>query len=306
MTDQDEIKAQHDSVRDRTAFETLPPLKVVKRIGQINKIGPGVQLPVTRPDDYSWLEAPGRAPTTAFNLIERVENNHANYFGLNRPTVMPIKSQLTQQQLVNRWLNTWGRIYSQMFALCLQYMPPEEIIRVTGVQLNQNATDIAGNFDFLIRFNIQTLDNDLVAKKLQAISQFVVPLDAGGVLNRNKLIQMIIEAVAPEAARELIVDQSAASEKMFREVQTDIGMMMLGNEPLYRENDPTAQARLQYTQDVIAKNPKAQQAAQGDPIFQALLQNYVKNPQMSLQQQQNATIGRLGVTPVSEQMNQQA
>jgi hypothetical protein len=219
---------------------------------------------------------------------------------------MPIKSQLTQQQLVNRWLNTWGRIYSQMFALCLQYMPPEEIIRVTGVQLNQNATDIAGNFDFLIRFNIQTLDNDLVAKKLQAISQFVVPLDAGGVLNRNKLIQMIIEAVAPEAARELIVDQSAASEKMFREVQTDIGMMMLGNEPLYRENDPTAQARLQYTQDVIAKNPKAQQAAQGDPIFQALLQNYVKNLQMSLQQQQNATIGRLGVTPVSEQMNQQA
>jgi hypothetical protein len=306
MTDQDEIKAQHDSIRDRTAFETLPPMKVVKRIGQINKIGPGVQLPVTRPDDYSWLEAPGRAPTTAFNLIERVENNHANYFGLNRATVVPIKSQLMQQQLVNRWLATWGRIYSQMFSLCLQYMPQEEIVRVTGVPLNQNVTDIAGNFDFLIRFNIQTLDNDLVAKKLQAISQFVVPLDAGGVLNRNKLIQMIIEAVAPESARDLIVDQTTASEKMFREVQTDIGMMMLGNEPLYRENDPTAQARLQYAQDVLSKNPKAQQAAQGDPVFQTLLQNYVQNLQMSIQQQQNATIGRLGVTPVSEQMTAQA
>jgi hypothetical protein len=82
--------------------------------------------------------------------------------------------------------------------------------------------------------------------------------------------------------------------------------MMLGNEPLYRENDPTAQARLQYAQDVLSKNPKAQQAAQGDPVFQTLLQNYVQNLQMSIQQQQNATIGRLGVTPVSEQMTPQA
>lgn len=305
MTEQDEIKAQHDSIRDRTAFETLPPLKVVKRIGAINKIGPGVQLPVTRPDDYSWMEAPSRAPTTAFNLIERVENNHAQYFGLNRGTVPPIKAQLAQQQLVNRWLGTWAKIYSQVFSLCLQYMPQEEIERITGVPLPQNLTDISGSYDFIIRFNVQTLDNDLVAKKLQALAQFVVPLDVGGVLNRNRLIQMVIEAVAPESARDLIMDQTSASEQMFREVQSDIGMMMLGNEPLYRENDPTAQARLQYAQDVLAKNPKAQQAAQADPIFQALLQNYVKNLEMSLVQQKNAQIGRMGVTPVSEQMTQQ-
>lgn len=305
ITDQDEIKAQHDSIRDRTAFETLPPMKVVKRIGQINKIGPGVQLPVTRPDDYSWLESPNRAPTTAFNLIERVENNHANYFGLNRATVVPIKTQLMQQQLVNRWLCTWSKIYNQMFSLCLQYMPPEEIQRITGVQLPSNMSDIASGFDFIVRFNIQSLDNDLVAKKLQAISQFVVPLDAGGVLNRNKLIQMIIEAVAPESARELIMDNSSASEKMFREVQSDIGMMMLGNEPMYKENDPTAQTRMQYVQDIISKNPKAQAAAQQDPVFQTLMQNYVKNMQMSVMQQQNAQIGRTGVTPVGDQLAQQ-
>lgn len=305
MTEQDEIKAQHDSIRDRTAFETLPPLKVVKRIGAINKIGPGVQLPVTRPDDYSWMEAPQRAPATAFGLIERVENNHAQYFGLNRVTVPQIKSQLTQQQLVNRWLSAWATIYSQTFSLCMQYMQPEEIERITGVSLPQNLTDVSGSYDFIIRFNIQTLDNDLVAKKLQALAQFVVPLDVGGVLNRNRLVQMVIEAVAPESARDLIVDQTTASQQMFREVQSDIGMMMLGNEPLYRENDPTAQARLQYAQDVLAKNPKAQQASQQDQLFQALLQNYVKNLQMSIMQQQNAQIGRVGVTPVSEQMSQQ-
>lgn len=298
MTDQDEIKAQHDSIRDRTAFETLPPMKVVKRIGQINKIGPGVQLPVTRSDDYSWLEAPSRAPTTAFNLIERVENNHANYFGLNRITVPQIKSQLLQQNMINRWLIAWAKVYNQMFALCLQYMPQEEIQRITGAQIPTGLSDVANSFDFILTFNIQSLDNDLVAKKLQALAQFVVPLDTGGVLNRNAMIKMIIEAIAPESARDLIMNQDDASQQMFREVQSDIGQMMLGNEPLYKENDPSAQIRLQYAQDIMAKNPKAQVAAQQDPVFQALMQNYVKNLQMSLMQQQNAQIGRLGVSPV--------
>lgn len=298
MTDQDEIKAQHDSIRDRTAFETLPPMKVVKRIGQINKIGPGVQLPVTRADDYSWLEAPSRAPTTAFNLIERVENNHANYFGLNRITVPQIKSQLLQQNMINRWLIAWAKVYNQMFALCLQYMPQEEIQRITGAQIPTGLSDVANSFDFILTFNIQSLDNDLVAKKLQALAQFVVPLDSGGVLNRNAMIKMIIEAIAPESARDLIMNQDDASQQMFREVQSDIGQMMLGNEPLYKENDPSAQIRLQYAQDIMAKNPKAQVAAQQDPVFQALMQNYVKNLQMSLMQQQNAQIGRLGVSPV--------
>jgi hypothetical protein len=62
---------------------------------------------------------------------------------------------------------------------------------------------------------------------------------------------------------------------------------------------------MQYVQDIISKNPKAQAAAQQDPVFQTLMQNYVKNMQMSVMQQQNAQIGRTGVTPVGDQMVQQ-
>jgi hypothetical protein len=40
---------------------------------------------------------------------------------------------------------------------------------------------------------------------------------------------------------------------------------------------------------------------QGDKHFRALLDNYVKNLQMSVSQQQNKQIGRTGVTPVSQQ-----
>lgn len=45
---QNEIKAQRDAVFDSTSFETLPPIQVSKRLGLANKIGPAVQLPVTK------------------------------------------------------------------------------------------------------------------------------------------------------------------------------------------------------------------------------------------------------------------
>lgn len=91
---------------------------------------------------------------------------------------------------------------------------------------------------------------------------------------------------------------------MFKDVQTDIGMMLLGNEALYQENDPAAQTKMQFAQQVMQNNSKAQQALQSDPNFQALFENYVKNLQMSVMQQQNAQIGRLGVTPMQQQPGQ--
>jgi hypothetical protein len=87
-------------------------------------------------------------------------------------------------------------------------------------------------------------------------------------------------------------------------VQSDISLMLLGNEALYQENDPSAQTKLQYTQQVMQSNPKAQAALQQDPNFQQLFQNYIKSLQMSVMQQQNAQIGRIGVNPVQPQPGQ--
>jgi hypothetical protein len=299
-TDQDEIKAQHDSIRDHTAFSTLPPIKVVKRIGSINKVGPGVALPVTNQNDYTFMEPPAREPTVAFNLINRVEANHAAYFGTANGAVPPIKTQLAQQSLVNSWLTTWRSVFRQMFSLCCQYMPPEEIYKVTGAQLPQNVSAIHDEFDLNVRFDVMNMDKEYVAQKIQFLSQ-IAQMDAGGVLNRNRLTEMMIQAIAPEMAQELVMDQAQASQKMYRDVQTDIGNMLLGNEALYQENDPTAQMKLQYSQQILQQNPKAQQALQSDPNFQQLFQNYVKSLQMSIMQQQNAQIGRIGVSPIQQQ-----
>jgi len=302
-TDQDEIKAQHDSIRDHTAFSTLPPIKVVKRIGSINKVGPGVSLPVTNMNDYTFMEPPAREPTVAFNLINRVEANHAAYFGTANLAVPPIKTQLAQQSLVNSWLTAWRAVFRQMFSLCCQYMSPDEIYKITGSQLPQNISAIHDEFDINVRFDVMNMDKEYVAQKIQFLSQ-IAQMDAGGVLNRNRLTEMMIQAIAPEMAQELVMNQAQASQKMYKDVQNDIGNMLLGNEALYQENDPAAQIKLQYSQQILQQNPKAQQALQSDQNFQQLFQNYVKSLQMSIMQQQNAQIGRIGVNPMQQQPGQ--
>jgi hypothetical protein len=304
-TDQEEIKAQHDSVRDRTAFTTLPPILVKKRLGGMNKVAPGIHLPVTSPDDYKFMPTPTGDAGTAFALIDRVEMNHAHYFGMYHPNILPAKTQTTQQYIVNGWLDVWGKVYNMAFSMMLQYLDPAEIEQITNSPMPQNISSVSNQYDFQVKYDVRELDTDFVMEKLKAVMQFVVPLDSGGVIDKNKLVRAAIEAIDPDKAKDLILQTASASQMLYKEIQSDIGLMMLGNEANYVENDPAAPTKLQYLQDIIGKNPKAQQSMQGDQHFRALMENYIKNLQMSASQQQNKQIGRTGVTPVSQQAGDQ-
>ncbi len=300
-TDQAELKAQHDAMRDRTAFETVPPLMYKRRVGGTGRIGPAMLLPVSDVNgDFKWMEPPKGTPTIAEFVVQQVEKNAAGYFGLTREDSPPALAQMLQQSSVDNWLTTWSEIYTQMLQLTLQYMDIVEIERICGVPIPKVVTDIANQYDFEVKFDVRNLYSDLVLEKLQAINQYVLPQDTGGVIDKNALVKLSIEAISPDTAKAIVTDQASASQRMYRDVQTELGMMMLGNEAQYVENDPTAQSKMQFLQDILSKNPKAQQAQNQDPVFSALLQNYVKNLQMSVSQQQNKQIGRIGVTPVSD------
>lgn len=304
MTDQEEIKAQHDAFRDRTALTTLPPVLVKKRFSGNNRIAPGVHLPVTNRDDYTFMDPPRGDPSSAFALIERVEMNHANYFGLFHPNIPVPKTQTAQQFMVNNWLDVWSEAYAMTFSMMLQFMSPQEIEGITNRAIPQNVSSISNNYDFQVKYDVRDLDTAFVIEKLKAVTQFVLPLDSGGVIDRNKLVKAAVEAIDPDKAKDLIIDVGTASQMLYNKVQTDLGLMMLGNEAMYTENDSSAQSKLQYLQDIMSKNPKAQQYMQSDPHFRALLDNYVKNLQMSVMQEQNKQIGRTGVTPVGQQAAQ--
>lgn len=304
FTDQEELKAQHDATRDRTAFEVMPPMTVTRRLANNQRIGPGQLLPVNNKDDYAWLPPPSGTPVTAFNLMDRIEQKVAITFGLYHPNVMPALTQITQQYIVNTFFSAWSQVYKQMFALSMQYMLPEEIERITGVKMDYNHIEVNNMFDFSIRFDVKELDTNFVIEKLKAINQFVLPMDTAGNIDRSKLIKATVDAISPESARDIYIDQKTATQKQYAEVQNDLVKMMLGLEAQYVQNDPQAGVKMQAMQDILSKNPKAQQMAQTDGVFQALLQNYQKNLEMSIMQQQNAQIGRTGVSPVGDELKQ--
>lgn len=299
-TDQEELKAQHDAIRDRTAIEVMPPLMVKNRLSTQNRIGPGQLLPVRDHQDYMWLSSQTGTPQTAFALMEMIELKIAKMFGLYHEKVMPALTQTTQQYFVNNFFLSWSQVYKQIFSLCMQYMLPEEIERVCGLPLQVNTTDNNQMFDFCIRYDVRELDTDYVIEKLKSINQFVLPMDTAGAIDRNKLIRKLVEAIAPETAHDILIDQQTATQKQYKDVQNDLAMMMLGLEAQYTENDPQAGAKMQALNDIMSKNPKAQQMSKTDGMFQQLLQNYAKNLQMSITQQQNAQIGRTGVSPVGD------
>jgi len=292
---QNEVKAQRDSIQDYTSISTLPPLQVPKTRGGNLKLGPAVQIPVLRPGEISWMQPPARDPNVAFTLIKEIEAQTDRYFGRPTEKVPPALTQARQQRNVNNWLHGWTEAFRQVMSITLQYMGPEEITRITRGQLSVVGDDT--EFDVTLRFDVRELSTDLVTEKLKSIAQLVLPLDSAGVVDHAKLVAMLMRAIDPTLAQELVMPSGPASQKMFDETNNDMALIALGNPPKLRENDPAAATRLQFTQQILQSNPKYIQQAQQDQTFQQNMQKYVQNLQFSVQQQQNAVTGRLGVDP---------
>ena len=290
---QHEVKAQRDSIFDYTSLATLPPIEVPKTRGGNLKIGPAIQIPVLRRGEIGFLAPPAREPGVAFQLIAAIEAQTDRYFGRPTEKVPPVITQMRQQRLINNWLHGWTEAFRQVLSLTLQYIGPAEIQRITAsaTPLPQDVQD----FDVMLKFDVREMSTDLVTEKLKAISTLVLPLDTAGVIDRAKLISVALRAIDPTLASELVMQQGPAAQKMFNETNDEIALMSLGNPPQLRENDPTAPMRLQFSQQVLQSNPKYQAQLQQDPLFQANLQKYIENLQFSVQQQQNAITGRLGV-----------
>ena len=189
-----------------------------------------------------------------------------------------------------------------MLCLAVQYMSPDEINRVTGSQVPLDMS--VNDYDIILKFDVaEALDSEGVEKRLSAIAQYIVPQDMAGVIDRAKLIEFQTRAIAPEYADDLIVPQQQATVKMKENVKTAVSQMMNGIEPEYnQEVDPSAGNKLAMLENIVANNPKLQQQIQqGDELLQKMLEAYQQNLQFSVQQQQNAQIGRMGTSPVTGQ-----
>lgn len=302
QTWQREMKVQHDGLTDRTSFTTLPPILVPTSTLQSQwKFGPGQPLPVQQGREPKFMDIP-RGDGTALELLQQVKTEADEYFGRANPNIPAVRTQVMQEQQVNHFLKAWSEVFEQVFQLMQQFMTEAELERIVGSKLvfEREAAAIAGQFDIDLTFDVRELDVDYTAEKLKRIVE-LVPMDVGGVINRNELIKMAMNAIDPRLARELITDSATASQQLFIQVRDEIAQMYLGNEPMYVENDPTAPTKLQYAQQVVMANPDYQEALRTNPRFAELMGKYAKNLTFSVQQQQNKQVGRIGVQPQVEQ-----
>ena len=299
---QDEVKTQSDMLADRTQLEINPTLVVPNKLGAKYRIGPGIKVRKMFNESLDYLEPPKGNPQLAFEVIAMVQKRAADYWGLPHPQVLPVKYQARLQQAVENFLAAEEEVCVQTLQLAQQYLTPEEMQRIGGglEGFPTSPQDIAGEYDFQLVFDARDLDMEFTFKKLDAISKLIIPNDRGGAVDYSKLTAIAMAAIDPTLAATVLQDQQGAAAKTFQQVNQDVALMSLGNEPQYPQNDPTAQMKMQFLQTIVQGNPKYVQALQGgDERFRELMENYGKSLQQSVVQLgQNVTTGRTGVKPV--------
>ena len=302
QTWQNEQKAQRDALYDRASMTVLPPFVYPARSSQVYRLQPGAAIPEMRPNEFRFLEPPKSNPNEALEVVNYVQNQADDYFGRPVEGGDAVSAQVKRQAMVTNWLMTWSEVFGKVFELVQEYASEDELTRISGTQPGCPKTpeEIAGRFDLRVSFDIREMDQEYMLRKMEIVSKMVLPDDTAGVIDRAALTQFKMELLDPVLAKMVIPeDKTGMTKKVFDQVNQDVALMALGNEAQYQEKDPTAGMKIQFMQQIVEGNPKYQEMLGADERFQALMENYSKAMQFQVQQEQNAQIGRIGVSPAA-------
>jgi hypothetical protein len=303
-TNQFEIKTQRDYRIDRTTIDVLPPLTYPLMRGKTQyTLGPGVQVGVMQQGELAWLGLPEMSETT-INIEESTRKDVNDYFGKRAEGVDPNKIVQKTQRLVDSWLNEWKEIFNQIGQLAQQYLPDPEVQRIcdlAGITFKVDPDSLRGQWDITIDFDARDLDMEFMKNKLELITQFAIPADAGGVIDRNQLTRIIMQTIDPKLAQLLCRDDGQASQAEIQDERSNLVSILNAVAPPMVEKGQNFQLRLQTLQQTIGSSPTINAMINGNPEIKKLLEQRLKFLQFQIQQQQNATTGKLGVQPSAGQ-----
>lgn len=239
----------------------------------------------------------------AFQIMEMIRRRRSEYFGIAEENVPPVLWQTRLSHIVAKWMSACEEMFAQMTALVLdeRNVSDEELARITGVDwsdVDRSPEAIARGYDWSMTFDPRDLDIDYTLKKLETVAQMAVPLDREGVISFSKLVRAIVAQVDPGYVDALFGDPKEAADKIVSEVDAEFIRMAAGNEARYVVDDPTAEFKRKAAQQIVERNPKYQESYKTDERFRAVVDNYIKNLDQSLKQQENMQTGRTGVKPL--------
>ena len=134
------------------------------------------------------------------------------------------------------------------------------------------------------------MNMEMLEKKLQAISTFVVPNDRGGSVDFNYLMKWAAQAIDPTFAAQGIKSQDAATQQEIQDEKNNWSQIANGIEPAMPTKGVNFQLRASVAQNLLQQSPPLQQEIMQSPDKQKIAQNRMKYPQFQIQQQQNAQL----------------
>jgi len=294
-------KVQLDALIDWTSIGVIPPLNTYdlgKRVQY--RFAPAAKNPCTPGREPQLLQVSSNGAPVVFELMDRLGIRVDHYFGRDNPKLMPGSGRSRRQLTMVSFLLTWVEAVCRTLQLCQRHMADEEFARITGappgwLEQRRYRPDLLGA---RLQFDIRELDPEYVQAMLKAVNEAVIPQDVTGVTDRAKWTRVQWRMINPQLARELVMEEGPASQKLFDEVQNQIALMALGNEPKYVENDPAAGQKLKAAVRIVQANPMYQQMLAQPGRFAELMMNYGKNLQFSITEQENKQVGRIGVKPM--------
>lgn len=300
------LKSTRDAGMDRTSFATMPIVKVNSRkAGQGARwdMKPGTKLGMAAGDEAEYMQPP-RLDQGSILDSEEIKRDAAALIGLHHAEVPPEKTQMHHQWIVTGGLLEEREIMLRILAMDQQFMDPLFVSRVIGngpMPFQVSREEIAGSFDFVLEFDVKSLDMEYLEKRWSAMKDaFSIP-GVAGQLPTIPVVTWLLNNIDPGLSDMVVGGMSERNAAEAEQEKAAIAMMIAGVEPSVTES-MDAQTRMAAIQEQLAQNPiVAANYAQGGP-FAAMLNARMQAFQFAVQQQTtNATTGRTGFKPVMEQ-----
>lgn len=284
-------KVLRDSYIDETEYAVSPAM--FGRPGvDLSQVGPGARMngPSNMKPEFILKDSNFTPNLNLDQVITEEANEHVGQSPDN-----PL-SQQRQQHEINKFLYHAQSVLASEYEVYKLEGPEELFFRVTGTREGTNfiKDEDEAEMDIQISFNTMHDDPDWL-KNTNELIQGVRANDPSGLIDSDKLNMWLLSGVDPMLAEMVTTSSAQGSEKIIKEVRSDISDMAAGFAVSPSKNAP--QARLGVVDEYIAEQQQVEGQGVGTILgtsqqFQQYLMNYREVLSREIEQGQNADIGR--------------
>lgn len=295
-----ELKTQYDAQVDRTAIDIRPIM--LTTYDQLEKwksqMMPGAVIPTRKFDESQWMKPPPWSQVSIM-IVQQVELRIREHFGIFGNDLDPQLKKLRQEEFVDDILLEWKPIIQQMRKNMAQLLPEEDSLGVVGInRFHMTRDQLQNEYDITATVDLRNIDSEWMKEKISLASQ-IIPMDTIGVTDKNFVIRSLWEAVDYTYADMAVRDQEPVTDKEIQDEQKAIDLIIGSGQDQPIPKDVNYQLRIQTAMakvQSIPQNPATMKIVQANPQVMEVIANRIKSFQFELQQQENAQIGRMGVT----------